>query len=280
VPSDRYPTGTEPGRPHGAFGIDDTKTIEATGANGDCTIPNQAVGLSLNVTAVGATRPTFLTIWPSGALPTASSLNPFPGEPPTPNAVATNLSGSGAFNIYNLQGSVNVIVDINGYYTKTSLQELNDRIAALETDNTTLKADIAASEANIASLDEAQPFTVASDPIAGVTAQSTITEIRSVTVIAPVAGHVAAVASGEMAEGTDGETVMCGLMDSVTDPPAVVLVVWQSPTGGDRSHLSATRVFDIAAGATATYSLVCRNGFGGTASIFAPQVTAIFTPAP
>jgi hypothetical protein len=114
--------------PHGAFGVNDTKTIQARGANGNCTITNTAVGLSLNVTAVGATAPTFLTIWPNGSRPEASSLNPFPDQPPTPNAVNTNLAPTGAFNIYNLAGAVNVIVDVNGYYTHTGLFELQSRL--------------------------------------------------------------------------------------------------------------------------------------------------------
>jgi len=45
------------------------------------------VALALNVTAIGATAPTFLTVWPGGTRPTASSLNPVPGQPPTPNGV-------------------------------------------------------------------------------------------------------------------------------------------------------------------------------------------------
>jgi hypothetical protein len=73
------------------------------------------VGISLNVTAVGATAATFLTIWPDGTRPLASSLNPAPGQPPTPNAVATQLSGAGAFNVFNRFGTVDVIVDVNGY---------------------------------------------------------------------------------------------------------------------------------------------------------------------
>jgi hypothetical protein len=116
-----------------AFGADETKTIVAHGTNGKCVIPTDAVGLSLNVTALGATQPSFLTIWPDGSRPDASSLNPVPGQPPIPNAVVTNLSAVGEFRIYNLDGSVQVIVDVNGYYTKTSLQDLDDRLVALET---------------------------------------------------------------------------------------------------------------------------------------------------
>jgi hypothetical protein len=121
--------------PNGAFGIGDTRTIAAHGTNGQCTIPTDAVALSLNVTAVGATAPTFLTIWPGGPLPKASSLNPFPGQPPTPNAVTVDLSAGGTFNIYNLAGTVDVIVDVNGYYIRSTLKEIQQRLLALEAAN-------------------------------------------------------------------------------------------------------------------------------------------------
>jgi hypothetical protein len=109
--------------------------IAGRGTSGQCTIPGDAVGLSLNVTTVGATLPTFLTVWATGATqPNASNLNPTPGAPPTPNAVTTELSSGGEFNIYNLQGNVHVFADVNGYYadhnhddryyTKTQVENL------------------------------------------------------------------------------------------------------------------------------------------------------------
>jgi hypothetical protein len=128
---DTRPAGDRVGTA-GTFSADDTKTFQGRGSNGKCVIPNDAVGLSLNVTAIGATAGSFLTIWPDGTRPKASSLNPAPGQPPTPNAVTTNLSGGGAFNIYNKAGTVNVIADVNGYYTKTNLQELAADIAQLQ----------------------------------------------------------------------------------------------------------------------------------------------------
>ena len=100
-------------------GPGEVHTVSAHGDNGRCTgIPASATAVSLNVTAVDATLPTFLTVWASGdAQPDSSSLNPVPGQPPTPNAVTTGLSASGQFDIFNLQGTVDVIGDITGYYT-------------------------------------------------------------------------------------------------------------------------------------------------------------------
>lgn len=83
-----------------------------------------------------------------------------------------------------------------------------------------------------------------------------------------------------LAEGTDGQRVQCGLMTTVVEPPPGEELFWQSPTGGSEAHLSATRVFDIAAGQTVTYFLVCNNASGGlSSSIGSPRVMAIFTPA-
>ncbi len=102
------------------LGPGETYTVTAHGDNGECvgasTIPTDALSLSLNVTAVGATAPTFLTFWGAGANPGTSNLNPRPGAAPTPNSVNTPLSASGTFNIYNDAGSVGAIVDVNGYY--------------------------------------------------------------------------------------------------------------------------------------------------------------------
>jgi hypothetical protein len=113
---DTRPTSTV-GPKSSPVGPGEVHTVTAHGTTGDCTIPTDAVALSLNVTAIGATAPTFLAIWPAGATqPDASSLNPSPGQPPTPNAVTTDLSTDGRFSIFNLQGSVDVLVDVNGYY--------------------------------------------------------------------------------------------------------------------------------------------------------------------
>ena len=91
--------------------------VTAHGANGNCTIPASASGLSLNVTTLNATAPTNVRIFAAdAALPTTSNLNPVPGGAPAPNSVTTDLDGAGAFTVFNEYGNVDVIVDVNGYY--------------------------------------------------------------------------------------------------------------------------------------------------------------------
>lgn len=91
--------------------------LQGTGDNGECTgIPGDAIALALNVTPVGPTRSTNLRFFPGGPVPNASSLNPAPGQPPTPNAVTVDLANDGSFRVYNFQGQVHLVADIVGYY--------------------------------------------------------------------------------------------------------------------------------------------------------------------
>jgi hypothetical protein len=92
-------------------------TVTGTGAAG---IPANATAVVLNVTAAGATAPSFLTVYPAGtAMPVASDLN-F-GEQASNEAVANRVTvgvGSlGQIEVYNHTGTVNVDVDVDGYYT-------------------------------------------------------------------------------------------------------------------------------------------------------------------
>ena len=99
-------------------GPNEEHAVTATGASGECTqIPANATAVTMNLTAVGATLPTFLAVYATGATrPNSSTLNPQPGQPPLPNAVTTELSPDGEFTVYHLQGSVDAFADIVGYY--------------------------------------------------------------------------------------------------------------------------------------------------------------------
>jgi len=250
---------------HAAFGVGDIRTIVAHGTNGKCTIPSDAVGLSLNVTALGATDPSFLTIWPAGTMPKASSLNPGPGQPPTPNAVTTTLSGAGSFDVFNKAGTVNVIIDVNGYYTKTSLQELQDQINALKAVDSVLEA--------------AQPFAVTArtDSVTVETVEETV----SVEVTAPVDGHVTVNSSGQVSELSAGTYMLCSI--GTTDLIDIdYRQVWESAgIYGSSAQLAGTRTFEVAGGSTTTFKLACQHlGIDLDTSIANIVLTAIFTPAP
>jgi hypothetical protein len=98
------------------LGNAETVTFAVHGTNGQCTIPATATGISANVTTVAPSSAGFLTLFPAGGTrPTASNLNFVAGQAPTPNAVTVGL-GNGAVSVYNHAGTVDVIIDIVGYY--------------------------------------------------------------------------------------------------------------------------------------------------------------------
>ena len=69
-----------------------------------------------NVTATSTTASSFLTIWPAGqAQPLASSLNWVPNRT-IPNAVSAALGASGRIAVRNEAGTVDVLVDVAGWY--------------------------------------------------------------------------------------------------------------------------------------------------------------------
>ncbi|MCU1367075.1 MAG: hypothetical protein JWN39_2714 [Ilumatobacteraceae bacterium] len=100
------------------IGSGEAASFQVTGANGNCTIPSSATGIATNATAVNPTTSSYITIYPAGAdpRPTASNLNFVGGSAPTPNQVTVGLSAAGAIGVYNLSGTVDLIVDIVGYY--------------------------------------------------------------------------------------------------------------------------------------------------------------------
>ena len=260
-------------REPGQAALDDgeIRTIEAHGTNGpivgsQCTIPADAVGLSMNVTALNATERTFWTIWPDGEpRPEVSSLNPAPGQPPTPNAVTTSLSGAGDFNVFNNNGTVGMLIDVNGYYTNASLTELASRLAAAEA---------------------REPFAVTNTTTGSLSLTETPTAIVSVDVTAPVAGQVTLNSTAWVFHTADGGEIVCAIFESGGIPPLFIpfdtpsFQNWETSLSSNEGSLSGTRTFDIAANTTVTYSLACEEFDDGGSTSRSRNLTAIFTPAP
>jgi YVTN family beta-propeller protein len=99
-----------------------TVNVSGTGPGGTLDqIPSGAVAVVANITATNTTQPGgFLTAYPtpsgSGTAPVASNLNFGPGIS-IANRVIVPIGQNGDINIYNFNGSTDVIVDINGYFT-------------------------------------------------------------------------------------------------------------------------------------------------------------------
>jgi hypothetical protein len=101
------------------LGPSEVYTQQVAGNNGRCSVPTDATAISMNVTAVGGTSSGYLTVYPADATerPQASNLNWAAGAPAVPNKVDVKLSSAtGAINLFNFAGTVDVLADVVGYY--------------------------------------------------------------------------------------------------------------------------------------------------------------------
>ncbi|HEX6357600.1 hypothetical protein [Actinophytocola sp.] len=95
----------------GPLGAGTTRVVDLAGS-----IPASATAVTVNLTATNATASTFVTAWPTGAAkPNASSLN-LPAGDTRPNLVTVAVADR-KVSLNNLAGSVDLIVDVTGFYT-------------------------------------------------------------------------------------------------------------------------------------------------------------------
>jgi Mala s 1-like protein/NHL repeat-containing protein len=88
--------------------------------NGDAGSP---VAIVANITAVNATKPTYVSVYPGPTSlnhPVVSDVNPGPGQTAT-NLVVVGVGSDGTINLFNNVGSTNLIVDVVGYYATESV---------------------------------------------------------------------------------------------------------------------------------------------------------------
>jgi hypothetical protein len=109
--------------PHGRL---DLQVAGSTGSDGSPSgVPaSGAEGVVLNVTATNPSGPvSYLSVFPSGQTtpdPTSSSDLNFVASQTVPNRVMVPLGTAGQVGIYNNQGTVDVAVDVVGYFTDTT----------------------------------------------------------------------------------------------------------------------------------------------------------------
>jgi YVTN family beta-propeller protein len=131
--ADTRPAPDTVGTKNTPIGPNQTHTFTVRGTNGNCTIPTGATAIVANVTAVGPTAQSFMTIWPADKpQPNASSLNYSAGQAPFPNAVTVTLSADGKIKAANKNGNVNLIIDIAGYYEDHDHDDRYDTKAQVE----------------------------------------------------------------------------------------------------------------------------------------------------
>jgi hypothetical protein len=102
----------------GVRGAGSTTTFQVLGVSG---IPSADVsGLVVDVTAVGPTALTQLTVWPDGSTrPSTSNLSAVAGSVLSTTAVVP-VGASGKLSVYNAAGSTHIIVDVQGYFRTVS----------------------------------------------------------------------------------------------------------------------------------------------------------------
>lgn len=103
-----------------SIGANTATAVTVAGAAAADGVPASATAVVVNVTAAMATAPSYITVYPAGvARPLASNLN-FGAQVPNQaiaNRVTVKVGTNGQIDVYNYTGTVNVDVDVNGYYS-------------------------------------------------------------------------------------------------------------------------------------------------------------------
>ncbi|HEY6539120.1 MAG TPA: G1 family glutamic endopeptidase [Candidatus Dormibacteraeota bacterium] len=102
------------------LGPGDSLDIQVTGEGGVPSTVGDVEAALLNVTVTDTTSGSYLTVFPQGGTaPLASNLNWVQGQT-VPNRVAVKVGATGEITVYNDSGNVDVIVDVDGYFTAGS----------------------------------------------------------------------------------------------------------------------------------------------------------------
>ncbi|MHB1575706.1 MAG: C39 family peptidase [Candidatus Dormibacteria bacterium] len=120
APSRIADTRAGSGEPYSGSTLGPQQTLDVAVA-GQGGIPSSgAAAVVLNVTAVGTTANSFLSIYPAGqANPKTSTLNWTAGST-VANRVVVPLGAGGAIAAYNWAGNTNLVVDVDGYFTASA----------------------------------------------------------------------------------------------------------------------------------------------------------------
>ena len=112
--------------PLGSGGV---QTVQVTGRGG---VPGSGVAaVVLNLTVTGPTRASYLTAWPSGATrPVVSNLNFVAGQT-VANRVVVMLSSDGKAEFFNSAGTTDIVVDVNGWFTDSTVTGTGSRFLPL-----------------------------------------------------------------------------------------------------------------------------------------------------
>jgi len=189
-------------------------------------IPADATSVAVNITIdEDATLKSFLTVWPAGQTrPNASANNAEPGLVMA-NSAIFQLGADGKLSVFNQQGTVNVIMDVTGYFVASG---------APVTTTTTTSTTVAPAAALV--FPDAQYVEGATDATFTGTGFTGCTDI---TVTATGAGAPIVIATGVTPDGTGA------IAENFTVPAA-----------DDYTAATASNPADPACVATATFTAV------------------------
>lgn len=102
----------------GVLGPEHTLRVQVAGMG---PVPTSGVtAVVANVTAVDASEPHFLTVYPGGTpRPVTSNINGGPGRP-VPNLVVIGVGDDGFIEVFNSHGTTHCLVDVFGYFTPSA----------------------------------------------------------------------------------------------------------------------------------------------------------------
>ncbi|MCB0967312.1 MAG: hypothetical protein KDB37_10795 [Ilumatobacter sp.] len=231
------------------IGPDSEIVIDGHGETGNCTIPETATALQLNVTAVDPTEITHLTIWQADVdMPLSSSMNPDPDQRVSFNGITTRLSPTGEFKVYNFRGDTEVLADVTGYY---------------------VDADDLGGPAPVAAATDGE------DVAAIGTADAAVVD-ATISVDGP--GVVQATAVGTASGDATADDLWCSLSETTAFDDGSVQKV--QLTGVDEpANVTAMRSFEVAEAGDLTVTLVCKvSGDAGAATVANPQLSLTYLP--
>ncbi len=92
-------------------------TTRGVAIKGYCGVPSTAKAVSLNLTITGSTAGSWIAIWPAGqGYAGVSTINFNAGDTLANGAIVGVGGGTPDLNVYNASGSVDVIIDVTGYF--------------------------------------------------------------------------------------------------------------------------------------------------------------------
>jgi len=104
-------------------------SFQVTGRGG--VPPSGVASVVLNLTATNPSRASFVAAWPDGTQRQLTSNLNFVAGQTVPNRVIVPVGANGKVNLFNAEGSVDLVADVGGYYTDSTVGGKGSRFVSL-----------------------------------------------------------------------------------------------------------------------------------------------------